>query len=276
MSENFTNKILMAEIQPPDNFWSRIAEELDASKQKDFVQKLAGAEIFPPATAWENIQSRITYSEVPVVPMRSKWVKYAVAAVTIGVVAIAAFFLLNTNKQSSNIVSTEQPDTNSVANKNDQPVASPENGNSDNIGLATAVTPDNTNTSPRVITKRASSNSSNVRYASVEPVQTGNLADQISDPTQGVNENIPAAMKASIPAPEYYTIQAPNGQPVKISARFSGAANYFFSSDDKSDNSTWKAKLENWRNKLMSNPSFIPSASNFLDILELRELMKDQ
>jgi hypothetical protein len=277
MSENFTNRILMAEVQPPDFIWGRIARELDAAKEKGFVQKLAGAEIIPPVTAWENIQSRLSQSEAPVVPMRTKWVKYAVAAVTIGVIAVGAFFLFNTNKQSSGLVTTTQPDTNSVASKNDQPVSSSENGNSNNSDLATAVTPDNTNVRlPRVATKRAASNSSNVRYAAVEPVQTSNLADHVADPTQSVNENVPSGMKASIPAPEYYTIQAPNGQPVKIAARFSGAVNYLFNSDDKTDNSTWKAKLDIWRNKLMTNPSFIPTASNFLDILELREMMKDQ
>ena len=276
MSENFTNRILMAEIQPPDFIWGRIAGELDAAKQKGFVQKLADAEVIPPVNAWENIQSRLSQSETRVVPMRTKWVKYAVAAVTIGVLAVGAFFLFNTNKQSAGVVSTEQPDTNSVASKNDQPVTAPEGVINNSSDLASADAGKSDNPPVRVPARSTSSKSSNVRYASVEPVQTSNISEYISEPNQGLNENIPSGMKASIPAPEYYTIQAPNGQPVKIAARFSGAVNYLFNADDKSDYSSWKVKLDNWRNKLMSNPSYIPTASNFLDILELREMMKDQ
>lgn len=267
----------MAEIQPPAEIWSRISKELDAAREKGFVQKLAGAEIVPPATAWENIQSRLSGNEPRVVPMRSKLMRYTVAAIAVGVLAVAAFFLFDSNKQASGIVSTEQNDTNSVANNTEAANGSTEIVTPENVGVAEVTSAEKREApASRLARRRASVRPSSVRYASVEPVQTKNTVEFISQTTQGVNENIPSGMKASIPPPEYYTIQAPNGQPVKIAARFSGAVNYLFNADDKTDNSSWKAKLDNWRNKLMSNPSFIPTASNFLDILELREMMKDQ
>jgi hypothetical protein len=39
---------------------------------------------------------------------------------------------------------------------------------------------------------------------------------------------------------------------------------------------SWKQRFHNWSNKLMNSTGFIPAASNFMDIVELEELLKDQ
>lgn len=274
MSENFTNRILAAEVQPPDFIWNRIAEQLDAEKNKGFAQKLAEAEIFPPANAWENIQSRLANPESKVVPMQRNWVRYAVAALVIGVLATGAFFLFNTNSGSKNVVSNFQPDTNTATKQGQQ--NPPSEASSTNNDIASAEAPISKKlVKVKALGSRVNSSTVPVRYASVEPIQTIHIPQATTEANESVNDYVAAGQKTYIPAPEYYTIQAPNGQPVKISTKFTDAVNYLFNSDPN-ENSSWKTRLDVWRQKLISNPSFIPTATNFLDILELREMMKEQ
>jgi hypothetical protein len=69
-------------------------------------------------------------------------------------------------------------------------------------------------------------------------------------------------------------VTAPNGEHVRISSKFSDAVTSLIGGDNV--DYFWKSRFDSWKSKLMTNPSFIPSAGNFLDIAELKDLLKEQ
>jgi hypothetical protein len=85
-------------------------------------------------------------------------------------------------------------------------------------------------------------------------------------------------------ASNYISVTGPNGEQTRISTKF---ANYLmYLNKDGGDNEEyidylirnsnfWKTRFEQWRNKILQQASFIPSSTNFFDIIELKELLKD-
>lgn len=83
---------------------------------------------------------------------------------------------------------------------------------------------------------------------------------------------------------KYINITGPNGEQTKISSKFASYLMYLRGSSSKSEEylemifrsgNTWKKRFEAWRVKMMQSPDFIPSSMNFMDILELKELLKE-
>ena len=89
-----------------------------------------------------------------------------------------------------------------------------------------------------------------------------------------VSDNVSASSAKYIPPPDYYVVTAPNGEKTKISTKFSNAVASLMGGDNV--DYLWKSRFDNWKTKLISSPSFIPAAGNFLDIAELKDLIKEQ
>jgi uncharacterized membrane protein YraQ (UPF0718 family) len=80
---------------------------------------------------------------------------------------------------------------------------------------------------------------------------------------------------------KYITVAGPNGEAVKVSSKMSGLTAYI--ADDKnetaidatnSDKSFWQSKFKEWREKMSQN-SITPSLTNFMDIVELSKIVKE-
>lgn len=80
---------------------------------------------------------------------------------------------------------------------------------------------------------------------------------------------------------DYIIVTAPNGEQTRISSKFL----YLLSSLNEPDQTEykdlpswiragWKKRFNQWTVKIQQS-SFVPSASNFLDVFELNELIKD-
>ena len=279
MSTNFAHKILNADIPPPASAWEKIAAELDKQAATGFVHKVADASIEPPASAWQKIASAI--DALPVqgkrISINRGWVKWTAAAVLIGLVAIAAINFFNTGIETNQVnaskvepeknttVPSTQPDTNSTADEITATTLNP------NTQLADNVQPSN----PR----RARSTSGTqpqlrVRHASIESagMERENLLVAEAEPL--VNNNVSTTPANIIHAPDYFVVTAPNGEKVRISSKFSEAVTSLYGGDNV--DYLWKLRFDSWKSKLMTNPSFIPSAGNFLDIAELKDMLKEQ
>ncbi len=83
----------------------------------------------------------------------------------------------------------------------------------------------------------------------------------------------------------YIVVMGPNGQNTRMSSKFASVIR-FLNSDDPAgteeyldkvikESDTWKKRFQEWRSKI-SQSSFIPSASNFLDIVEFKELIQEK
>jgi hypothetical protein len=77
---------------------------------------------------------------------------------------------------------------------------------------------------------------------------------------------------------QHIDITAPNGQQTRISSKFINVLLYLNTNeaesydDDSLESEMWQKKFDEWRTTIMQN-SFIPSSTNFFDIMELKELV---
>lgn len=81
----------------------------------------------------------------------------------------------------------------------------------------------------------------------------------------------------------YITVTGPNGEQTRMSSKFLpllGSMNSNLESLDYfqfwlNDNNIWKLRFNEWRDRMMKQPNFIPTATNLLDILELKEFLQE-
>jgi hypothetical protein len=87
MNDNIRNKLIHYSETPPAAAWPRIAAALDTPA---FAQKLQNFETPPPAQTWERLEQQLT--QAPVVSLRTKLFKYAIAAAVLLIIAAGSIF----------------------------------------------------------------------------------------------------------------------------------------------------------------------------------------
>jgi hypothetical protein len=129
--------------------------------------------------------------------------------------------------------------------------------------------------------------SGDIRYAPIDNADQPLTSKPIAIPTQPIRDgdgNIIMDEKLISAADDkYVTVTGPNGEQTKISKKFIHALSYMNAGSSGDDNlgimlhegSLWKWLFQEWRQKLLSQSSFIPGATNFLDILELKEILHE-
>ena len=275
MPTNFTHKILNAEIQPPESAWEKIAAELDKMDSNHFVNKLQAASIDPPASVWNNVAAALEKpTQAKRFPLNARWLKWSAAAVIAGLVIFSGINLLKSDKTTNGISGNEtamNKDTNTA------PAVQPNTNNNSSAGTTVPIRPttilaeNNTRSAPKRTRKPQDQP---VRHAQIETAEVEKGIEQKTENESKVSNSVSSSAANLIPAPDYYLVTAPNGDRVKISSKFSGAVASLFGGDNV--DYLWKSRFDSWKSKLMTNPSFIPSAGNFLDIAELKDLLKEQ
>ena len=285
MPTNFIHNILQAEIPPPESAWDKIAAELDKLEHPLFVNKVAGASIEPPASVWNKVADAI--NETPAarkIPMGASWAKWTAAAIAAGLIIYSVTYFINPGKSPSAFSSNE---TASKKENNSSAATNPSGGNistpTDTSRIDPAVgsrpssgTSENerSGNSKRNLTAISRKQEPPVRHALIESTLAENGITQPTEAEDKVSANVSSSTPNYILPPDYYFVTAPNGERVKISSKFSGAVASLFGGDNV--DYLWKNRFDSWKSKLMTSPSFIPSAGNFLDIAELKDLLKEQ
>src|SRR5258705_7023221 len=119
MSSSMQNKILNYEVTPPNGVWEKIANALDESElAHEFPSKLYGAEVVPPVSAWNKIADSLDADHEAIIPKRrriSPLLKYAAAAVVIGLLAWGGIQVFNNRPGNKEVVKQEvnQPEKDS-------------------------------------------------------------------------------------------------------------------------------------------------------------------
>jgi hypothetical protein len=279
MSSNLSNKILNAEIPPPESAWDKIAAELEKSESPHFINKMAGASIEPPARVWDKVADALDESSPSkVFRIKRSWLKWTAAAAVIGLTIFSASYFFNGGKEPPAVSTKENgsgKEVNSAASTDAATKASPIPGNIARINAESKLT-DNAllASNKRNLVGTTRKKEPPVRYAMVESPETENTLAKTTDGEPKVNNNISSDAASYIQAPDYFVVTAPNGERVKISSKFSEAVASLFGGDNV--DYLWKSRFDSWKSKLMTNPSFIPAAGNFLDIVELKDLLKEQ
>jgi hypothetical protein len=282
MAESLQYKLYNASIAPPGDAWQKIAEELDKDAAHRISLKMQEATLTPPAAAWQNILevlNEASPSQAKVIQMSPRWAKIAAAAIVAGIIVLAGlYYFMSADSNSGNTASK-------------QTTSSPNNSASDsnNSTNKTSVT-ENTSSNPkpsdgaiadlptaRPVAIASMGFSPRIRHSRVQNIPaTGQV-----NVDEAIGDGASLQPKANIPPQQYLTVAAPNGQPAKISTRFTDAVICVLI-DVPPDNMngvlksiSWKQRVNNWRKRLMVNGAFIPAGTNFLDIVELEELLKE-
>lgn len=296
------------EITPPPGAWSVIAERLhneyDAT-ETIIAQKMQDLNALPPATAWENIAAALPAAATSqpaarVVRIPYRRIKMMAAAVVIALTGLATWYLLNySESQTGSAVVQQPPSAPSVNNNKTTPSANhtaPEVPAIDQLQKQLA---QKEKAPASRYTSLPAEKRGSYTYYDYQPVATtytgepevetvhftANAAPTVEAPLiRDANGQI-ILDKRLITSPDncYITITGPNGQQTRISSKFldiisslnADAEPPAYLNFRRSENNLWKIRFSEWRNKLMNQASFIPTATNFLDMLELKEMLQE-
>ena len=276
MSGELKHKMYDYEVTPPQAIWDSIAGGLNEQAQiKPLAEKMRAYEVKPPAAAWRNILAALK-GEAPVrsIAFRKVYRWSAAAAV---ILLAGAYYYLNYSDTAQSVVHTD-----TSVNSTDESEQTLQETASNTTGNKVFVSP---------VKLVASSRNRQKVYAEEDsrilPLSYVEDADPFSD-ERTISVTARPILTASgeliqdkgIVNPhndKYITITAPNGQQTKVSSRFINAMGYFSNSqlDPKAKDSTLQQRIHEWRTKIMQS-GIVPSSSNFLDILEITELVDDQ
>lgn len=301
MPGSLQNKLQQFEVAPPLTVWDKISRQLDEefnAADSRLSSQLDDASIIPPAGVWDTINAQLN-NEIPaenqsrkVIPLL---VRIAIAAAVIGVMFIGGLYFLNNDQRDNNVVKnipravTPPP----AASKPDQPELS---DSSDHALVR--------NEKPAQAFKKVINRSAPRSPAAPDEAEpAGQIADLTVNPEQAPLydlQTVSALQPVSVTAPplrdkkgniildasligkpddEYITVTGPNGKQTKISSKFLGCLSYInatLTSNDSDERAIQcKTQFEEWREKILSQPEFIPTANNFFDIFELKDLIQE-
>ena len=275
MSNNLSHKMFNTEITPPASAWEKIATELDKLEHPVFVNKVLAASIDPPADVWQNVEHSINRSASKTFRLNAPWMKWAAAAILVGLISIPAFYVFNSINSSQSI---SKNDISGKGLKRAGLVRSQLSPSVDSAYIPSRIA---AISNPRLNFNFKQNDVRNsivietpVRHAMIESFEAQRTISRPAEQEAKISNNLPESAPNFIPPPNYYVVSAPNGERVRISSKFSGAVTSLFPGDNSDIH--WKMRFDSWKSKLMSNPSFIPAAGNFLDIAEFKDLLKEQ
>lgn len=300
MSGNFNHKIFNFELIPPPEVWSKVADQLDEEFKTDDIhlsQKLHDYEINPPALGFENLlvainkdirdEKDILRNESTPRAFKLPVKRLAMAAIAIGIIVITLFYLAGPDLSTASIdpaVEATVPSSDSTASRppaTETEIAETPQTNQGNRTLATA--DKRVDKKPIFSSTRITRNVRNTRYASLASLLQTNARRSISvfapPICDGDGNIILDEDLVSAPDDNYIIVTSPNGEQTKMSRKFlkvltimnGGSQNVFFDTESF----LFRARVEEWRSKLLQQASYIPTANNFLDIVDLKEMLQE-
>lgn len=281
MSGELKHKLYNYEVKPPQAVWNSIAGGLEedagqipAPALTPLSKKMLAYEVKPPAIVWRNIVAVLKTGTPAKVIALGKIYRWTAAAAVI-MIASAWYFLSHSDTAKSVV------HTNTTANK---PGGTEANDNDNDVAASKVFV------SP---VKLVSSNHSRRKVYDDEedtkilPLSYVEDADPLSN-NQTVSVTARPILTASgeliqdmsVVNPhndKYISITAPDGQQTKVSSRLINAMRYFSNSklDPQAKDSTLQQRIHEWRNKILQS-GLVPSSGNFLDILEITDLVDEK
>jgi hypothetical protein len=290
MPENWVHKILEHEATPPELAWKNIALELDKHDQDlatGFKTKLYNYEAAAPETALKNIFNQLDNEETKIVPLKNIkknqvafFIKMAAAASVITIIALFYF----SNKKNGEA----QPETASVTPSASQPVNKTPVAKEETT-LPAPDTKEKNETAAAPVKKQKTGTQNLTDYPAY--IQGNAIKDLAQSPVTASTEklpdengNIPMDISLLNTGNTYINITGPDGQPVKVSSKLSSLLGYLNTSDINTlenldviikESAKWRAIFAAWRTK-MANNALAPSLTNFMDIIELSEILEEK
>ena len=285
MSSNAQYILFHHETPPPPGVWDAISARLDAefdAQEIKIADKLYDWETDPPPFLFNTILAAISPEtrERKVVPI---WRRTSVAAMILGIAALTVFFLFrpgNSTEQqnAAGITIPGEPQPDRSASVPEIPAPVPVIVESTGPAIASTASFRKKN-SPRLYY----ANQPAVQYAGVNSIRPANSYSAITvdgPPITDREGNIIMDETLVIhPDGNYIIVTSPNGEQTRISRKFFKMLSLMNGSSGKiyltAENFEWKSRFDEWKAKLQQT-NFIPTAGNFLDIMDFKELVEEK
>jgi hypothetical protein len=311
MAADLQHTLTNLEITPPSGAWNAIAirldTEFDAAEIK-VAEKIADLELAPPAAAWANIEAGLeeeaaTETAAPAKIIRRPFRAWAAAAAAIVVIALGGWYYLNNNTAVESVV-TKVPEAKTPSEQKTVPGAAVVEYDSTSSAVAVYERP----LPRRSGTLLAGANRVKVSQANFqyEPIDEPGVELPDNLPHSGLQNMraVNASYSPNVEAPpirdadgniildkdlifasdnNYIVVTGPNGEQTRISSKFLpllGSLNGNLETLDYfqfflNENNIWKLRFNEWRDRMLRQSNFIPTATNLLDIMELKEFLQE-
>jgi len=290
-----SSKLQNAGIPPPAPAWEAISSALASPSTERTPLSITAASI--PAAVSGTTKPRKDHIDAPPAPVRRlpalpRLVRnVAAAAAIIAAIALGAVYLLpeeGTEKKPTSLVVAPDRQERPLIAPADQKASDPSGSSLQAIAAAPDPSP---TTHPRSQKPAHSSPpppvyefQGDIEQANPQAVQTVSQIVPVTvsaPPIRDEDGNLIMDLQViSDPGQPYIVVTGPNGDQTRISRKFLHYLSYLNSdysyTEMNSEERQWKNRFEEWRNELLREASFIPTANNFFDIFQLKELIEDR
>ena len=280
--EGFAAKLSALEIPPPATAQNNIFALLDAEeKALAFEQRVYHYEEKAPAEVWPRIVTALNTGETKIIPLnnrirnnRTVYLRAAAAAVVITILSITAWLLSRQGSGMREIAAvTEQPQTTvPAAPESEKTVTATSDTQEKKTAVKTAAA-----AQTAVITSEPAYIQSNEAIVLAQNPAAGKK-DKLQTATGETPENVELMNTPN----SYISIAGPDGQSIRVSSKFSNLIGYLTEQKPETqenldiiikESAQWRATFAKWRNK-MTNNAVAPALTNFMDIIELSNLLE--
>ena len=288
-AQAFAQRLQAVSFAPPTDSWQQIAARLDDDQQyRQLSVKMQSAAEAPPPAAWQHILASLNNDEKSAIaPISKRPIVYRMAAAAVVAALLFGLWLLKDfsgNNQLSIDISGAllQAPAAGTAPSIPRPNVEPQTNNSvhdQNTGAATV------SAQRGFTTGTAGSHPGRpLKYAVVSDIYTSPETSIVisSPPIVDQYGQVIRDLEVLTTQSSYLSIMGPNGETTRISSKFANAIRYLNGNTEEPveyldnvirDSDTWKKRFQEWRSKI-SQSSFVPSTSNFLDILSFKDLLQ--
>jgi hypothetical protein len=280
INAQFPQKLYEAEVNPPNDTWNKIASALETGIKDEYPSKLYNLEVAPPADTWQKISAAIEEENtLPRIPSKRRvipFVKYAVAACFIGVIAFGALKLIN--RKTINRAVAEK----TVAPQPASPIGIPPD-TTKNSSVQPA--PVLSNNLPKQGTALVKANVVSRKKSFTQ--QTGYMT-LLADASTGVTNasalnfqqaslrvgEVPGNCAAISEEDRYLNFMNPDGYLIRISKKLAEALKCYYPTQRTKDN-LCDEQIKKWRDKIAQSPAS-SSPDNFMDVLNIIKAAQDK
>jgi hypothetical protein len=286
MPGSFHKRLQVHEETPPASAWNNIAKRLDeefTASDNILSSKLNDLSVPPPAIAWRNIAAALGEKKpAKIIPL---YRRIAVAVAVTGIVALGALYFLTAG--NGDLVQPRQLATRQMPADVPATATAPDVQNdtrSRKIAMASTPRVKHVSYSARSISNPPPREEAVPEFTDeghAPTVETESVVPDVTvsaPPIKDERGNIIMDLKLiSEPNQPYITVTSPSGNQTRLSNKFLNCLSYINDNSDIQDpkGAQCQSKFDRWREKLMTEAAFIPTATNFLDIFELKDILQD-
>ena len=277
INAEFPQKLYDAEVPPPVDAWNKIETVLDEDIKEEYPAKLYNLEVAPPAKTWEKISAALEEEKaLTYIPSKRKivpFLRYAVAACFIGLIAFGSLKLLNRKTtdqvaESKKILPQNGPakiiQPGSQKNLAVQPIPS---GNNNLPGERTALAKADIESRRKIVQTK-------YMAQTVDPSPIA-MSSPFSFQQTSLSGNIPGSNSMVSESDRYLMFMNPDGYLIRMSKKLAEALGCFYTNGNSEEYKQCQEQIKKWRDKIALS-SATSSPDNFMDILDIIKSVQDK